>query len=283
MTGDDRVTRRALLGASGGALAAPFALAGDVRADDEEDERPHRRCPEATLRPSMTSCPGSNADGCADDDPETERLRGAVERTIERRYPTVGALLDAGFVPYFDTLVSGESGGYSHWLHPEFVGDDTVLDPGRPEAVLVDDERWRPIGAMFVATRSGERVERPPDVYRGEAEDGGRCSPWHAHAGLPGRFAWWYYRQVYEDAASEGEVLPDCRTPCMLHVWTVSHPEGTYAHDVPPPEYRGGPDAEPAGFETAADPGTDVLGWDALPDDAVPDETPAELFAEWAR
>ena len=52
----------------------------------------------------------------------------------------------------------------------------------------------------------------------------------------------------------------------MMHVWTFPHPESVYAHGAPPQENRGGPPAEPAGFETDATPGEDRLSWKVLPD-----------------
>ncbi len=37
----------------------------------------------------------------------------------------------------------------------------------------------------------------------------------------------------------------------MMHVWTVPHPEGVFAHDAPSPEYRGGtPVADPGSRPT---------------------------------
>ncbi len=278
---DPTTNRRRLLRATGGALTLP--LVGSVRADtDDHEDHDHEdggrgfgRCPDATLEPSMIHCPDASMEGCADDHPETQRLQAAAQETLETQYPTVGALLDQDFLPYFDVLRSSEE-GYSHWLSPEFIDDEGTLDPERPESVLVDNEWWQPIGVMFIATEFGEPVDVPPAVY-GEGEpDPERCSPWHAHVGLPGRVAWWYYRQVYEGDFRRGDVLLPCETPCMMHVWTVSHPDGIYAHDPPPSEDRREP-ADP-GFETDAEPGEDPLEWDHLPDDVVPDRSPEEYL-----
>ncbi len=322
--GDARLTRRALLGAGAGTVA--LSTVGTVQADGERERGLlSGRCPEATLRPSMGHCAGASMEGCADDHPVTIELRAAVEDVLEDRYPDAGALLEAGFKPYFDTL-DGDDDGWSHWLHPEYIGDDAVLDPERPESVLVDNDSWRSIGVMFIATRDGEPISPPPAVYEADDDgwdgpsedddsdanghgdhdhhpDGGddyphddhphdddhhphddhdhhpdgdpdRCSPWHYHAGAPGRLAWWYYRTVYEGSYREGELAPPCRTPCMMHVWTVDHPEGVYAHGGPPPGYREREPADDPGFETDSEPGEDELGWDALPDEEVPDRLP---------
>ncbi len=63
----------------------------------------------------------------------------------------------------------------------------------------------------------------------------------------------------------------------MMHVWTIDHPEGVYAHDAPPAEYREQPPVAEAGFETDANPGTDDLGWDALPEQERPAQLPHEI------
>ncbi|NGM68600.1 hypothetical protein G6M89_06185 [Natronolimnobius sp. AArcel1] len=331
-----RISRRTLLHATGGALAVPAVATGQVAATSNDSSHAGaatlNRCPDATLRPSMGYCAGASTVGCDDDHPVTQELQTSVRETLTDQYDDVGALLSAGFKPYFDTLDVGDEDGWSHWLNPDYIGDDTVLDPGRPESVLVDNTSWRSIGVMFIATRDGDPVD-PPAVYEDdeavwddrnerrtdgdddyeydhhEDEYGGhaahdehehdghdhdsdnsdddhdhgpvghedRCSPWHYHAGLPGRFAWWYYRQAYEQDFADGDLEAPCRTPCMMHVWAVDHPDGVYAHGGPPPDARERPPADNAGFETNAEPGTDELGWDILPDELVPDERPEDL------
>jgi hypothetical protein len=333
--GTSRLSRRTLLRATSGAVALSAVGTAGASGDDGTRGRFSGRCPDATIRPSMGHCAGASTEGCADDHPVTLELREAVAETLETWYPDAGALLEAGFKPYFDTL-DGDDDGWSHWLSPEYIGDDAVLDPDRPESVLVDNDSWRSIGVMFIATRDGEPIE-PPTVYDGEDDfrdsdsedangdpeepddvghgpgdrrdvdhghgdgdghhdgddrhspdheqsddDPDRCSPWHYHAGLPGRFAWWYYRQAYERDFEDSDLEFPCRTPCMLHVWTVDHPDGVYAHDAPPPEYRPREPADDSDLTADATPGEDELGWDVLPDDVVPDRTP-ESFSpgEW--
>ncbi|GAB3667401.1 hypothetical protein [Halopiger thermotolerans] len=312
-------TRRAVLKASSGALALPAVGAGRVRAADGDgsdggplDALPiDEPCPEATLEPSMGHCESATTAGCADGHPATVALREAVQESLETRYPTAGALLDAGYKPYFDTLEYGDD-SWSHWLSPEFIGDDAVLDPERPESVLVDNRSWRSIGVMFIATGSGEALEPPPPVYEGDeavwreetaieygaddrhSESDGpgadeqesrpdRCSPWHYHAGFPGRAAWWYYQQVYERAFADGDLSIPCHTPCMMHVWSVDHPESVYAHDAPPEEYRTQEPADEPGFKTDAEPGTDELGWDVMPDGLVPERPDEPSLLEFRR
>ncbi|WP_226040653.1 hypothetical protein [Natrinema sp. DC36] len=276
---DDRlVSRRALLRASAGTVA--LSAVGSARAggngggEPSVEPRFDRDCSDATLEPGMAHCEGTSMEGCADDHPATTELRSGVAESLETRFPDVSALIDAGFKPYFDTLETGDD-SWSHWLSPDFIGDDEILNPERPESVLVDNESWRSMGVMFIATSGGEPVE-PPAVY-GADESTERCSPWHAHTGLPGRFGWWYYRQAYEREFADGDLEFPCRTPCMLHVWTVDHPESVYAHDAPPQEDRDLSPADDPEFDTDAVPGADELGWDVLPNELVPERTPNEF------
>ncbi|MGM0606204.1 MAG: hypothetical protein ACQETB_11120, partial [Halobacteriota archaeon] len=148
-------------------------------------------------------------------------------------------------------------GDWSHWINPEFISDGSIVDPERPESVLVDHTWWRPIGVMFIATKNGKRVDPPPSTYTDENDDA--CTPWHAHVGFPGRYSWWKYQKAYGHNAT----FP-CRTPWMMHVWVYSHSESVYAHAAP--EERGGPPAEPPGFETEADPDEEEFGPEHLAD-----------------
>ncbi|QSW97818.1 hypothetical protein [Haloterrigena alkaliphila] len=294
--GDDsvNVSRRRLLRASAGTVAVSAVGTGTATASgrDGGGTAPwFDDCPDASLEPTKGHCVEDGMEGCADDHPATVELRSAVQTALEERYPDAGALIDAGYKPYFDSL-DREDDSYSHWLNPEYIGDDALLDPERPESVLVDDETWRSIGVMFVATRNGDAVD-PPAVYGGSdgdattddrpidgtADPAAPCSPWHSHEGLPGRFAWWYYQQAYEREFADGGIGIPCRTPCMLHVWAVDHPESVYAHHAPPPEYRDRDPAAEVGFETDAEPGSDELGWDVLPDELVPERRPDEFAA----
>ncbi|NHN46631.1 hypothetical protein G9464_03345 [Halostella sp. JP-L12] len=278
------VSRRAVLRASSGAvgfsaLAPQVGPGADGRnATDRNVPGRDDRCPDATKAPSMRHCEAAETEGCADDHPETAAIREDVDDALTNDYPDVGTLIDEGFVPYFDLARDGDEGGYSHWLNPEFIGDDSVLDPERPESVLVDNKWWRPIGVMFVGTEGGDPLDSPPAVY--ETEDGRACAPWHYHAGRPGRFAWWYYEQFHEAKFGEWSLQLPCRTPCMLHVWTYPNPEGVYAHGPPPRGNRGGPPAEDPGFDTPATPGEDDLSWAALPDDFVSQVRPAEWIVD---
>lgn len=249
---DGCITRRQVLQGAGVALGATTVATVPATAD-ESGGLHEKNCSESTLRPGMIALDGSIHDVCADDHQATQTLQSEVQTVLEEDYPTVGALLDTGYIPYFDFFTDHP---WAHWLNPEFVGSDDVMDPAQPASILVDNTWWRPIGVMFIATEDGEPVA-PPAVY--EDEETGACKPWHAHVGFPGRYAWWKYRAVYDE-----RVPFPCRTPWMMHVWRYPHEKTIYAHDAP--EDRGGPPAERPGFDTDADPTQEELGVKHLPD-----------------
>jgi hypothetical protein len=223
-------------------------------------------CPDVTVEPNVEHYGDHGLGPCSDDHPDTESLQNAVAESLETNYPTVGALIDDGYVPYFDFVAAEGESGWSHWLNPEYLGNDGVVDPQRPESILVGHRWWRPIGVMFIATRDGGRVDQPPAVY---STDDGACRPWHAHTGVPGLYAWLKYWLTFGDRSLSELTNFPCRTPWMLHVWAYPHPDSVYAHGAPPPGNRGGPPAEDAGFETSAEPGEDLLSPAVLPDALV--------------
>ena len=258
-----RPTRRSLLAATTGVFGA--STMGSAQAATGGRSGGSKRCPEGTLNPSTVPYDEAHAGTCSDDHPETRSLQGKVRDAFERNYPTLGALLADGFVPYFDFLTTSSESGVSHWLKPDYLGDGGIVSPGRPESVLVDHVSWRPIAAMFVATRDGSRVDDPPAVYVDDERDH-ECLPWHAHVGVPGRYAWWKYRLLYVDGLRGASRRLPCRTPWMMHVWAYGHPESVYAHAAPPRDERGVDPAPEVGFETDAVPGEDELQWRMLPE-----------------
>lgn len=257
---EPRLSRRRLLQLSGGTVGL-LGLGSTPAAADGSDY-----CSETTIRPSTVHYDDSIHEVCADDHPKTQSLQADVRASLTEEYPTVGSLIDAGFLPYFDFF---DDGSWSHWLNPAFVGDGSVLDPARPASILVDHTWWRPIGVMFIATANGVSLDPPPTVYA-EGSGTDRCTPWHAHVGIPGRYAWWKYKQAYDRSLMQ---FP-CRTPWMMHVWIYPHSESLYAHSAP--SERGGPPAEDPGFDTDADPDEVELGPEHLPD-AIRDEV-ADLW-----
>lgn len=193
-----------------------------------------------------------HAASCSDDHPDTISLVREVQGELGTSYKDVAALVALGYHPYFDSLVPGGyppgGEGISHWINPNYIDDAFVLDPQRPETIILDGWYW-PIGMMFI-----NDPDVPPEPVYVNA-DGTACSPWHPHTDAPARFGWYYYRAVY-DRELEGEV--PAQTPEMMHVWAVPNPAGVYAaHDYPPREVRNGPPGPlPSYFSEATIPGS---------------------------
>lgn len=288
------VDRRAVLRATAvgaGALAVPGRVTA-AGGDDDGSDRDSGRCPGSQLEPGHTSAPCGSAStrGCPTDREtdeavyeQTSALVEGTRASLKRTYGTVGDLVEYGYLPYFDVASPGSEGGFSHWLNPDYINDTRAKpDPRAPESVVVDNRWWRPIGAMYVATDEGDPVDDPGTLW-GYEHDGGRCSPWHAHDGVPGRFAWWYYRQVYERPDGRFPVSFPCVTPCVMHTWVYPAPAGPHgaSADAPLPGDRGGPPANAAGLDTPADPGAEDLSLSALPEavrrEAMPDRLRREL------
>lgn len=256
------LSRRRILQLSGAVGVAGLGAGRAIAHEDEYDLRDNEYCSETTLRSDMVHYDDSIHNICEDDHPESQALQADVRNGLQQHYPTVGALIDAGFIPYLDFFADRS---WSHWINPAFVGDEATLDPARPESVLVDHEYWRPIGVMFIATRRGKPMDPPPTIYETRTVEGSdlACIPWHAHVGLPGRLAWWKYEKVHHGKAQGKPELP-CKTPWMMHVWIYPHGKSIYAHGAP--DERGGPPAEDPGFATDADPDREDLGPEHLPD-----------------
>ena len=176
---------------------------------------------------------------CDDSHAEVVELVEATRSALAELYPDGPTMMAKGYIPYFDAAVPGGyppgGSGVSHWLNPDYIGDGILLDPTRPESILMD-EWYRPIGAMFIADDGVE----PPPVYVNE--DGSHCHPWHPHTDAPATFSWWFYRTMYRDGPVEAEHDMRQETAEMMHLWTIHNPHGVFAgHDYPPPSSRQGP------------------------------------------
>jgi len=131
------------------------------------------------------------------------------------------------------------------------------------------------MGVMFIATRGGEPVE-PPAAY-GEDESTDRCSPWHAHTGLPGRFGWWYYRQAYEREFADGDLeFPLSNALYAPRLDRRPPRERLRTRRAPARRSRSIARRRPR-IRHRRRPGEDELGWDVLPNELVPERTPNEF------
>ena len=108
-----------------------------------------------------------------------------------------------------------------HYANDEFLLDDAILDPERPEFLMYypTKDGMALAGFMFFVR---ERMERGPQI-------GGPLTVWHYHI--------FSRRRCYrDDIISIGMVwdLKHCKqashkSPEMLHIWLVDHPGGPFA------------------------------------------------------
>ena len=233
---------------------------------------------------------------CTDWPEETiDLVKASREALTSPMYNNPGALLALGYIPYFDVVIPGPGAdGVSHWLNPRYIGDEYYEpNPWRPDSIILDNQWWKPLGPMYIATENGDprwadeegEMMEVRDAW-GYENDCGECFPYHPHDGLPGRFAWWYYRQLHESDYASGDpedlALP-CYTAPMMHAWIYPTPDGPHGDTAgaPPREYR--PDGPPnrPGYPTPATPGEDELSLDVLPDavreTAMPERLEREL------
>ncbi len=175
------------------------------------------------------------------DCPATADLQAAAEEFLVRAYRVA---LERGWDRFdrsrADGFEPGKAGdpNETHFVHLGHSLDDRLLDPEAPEYLMYYPTSDGPllVGMMFMV-RTPE--ERGPQF-------GGPQTVWHYHA--------------YEDPAClqdmrissphdtpSGPVCPEGATagfksPEMLHLWFVDHPEGTYATSMilPPAVLEGG-------------------------------------------
>ncbi len=112
--------------------------------------------------------------------------------------------------------------GVEHFVNADFMEDDVILDPDRPESLVYNTEGGgrRLVAAMYMVAR-GTPLEDVPTI-------GGRLIQWHTHENLcftaEGQVA-----GITDDAGNcpIGLFKPE-PTP-MIHVWIEKHPCGPFA------------------------------------------------------
>ena len=121
-------------------------------------------------------------------------------------------------------------GDDKHYANRAYITDDRLLDPERPEFVIYyDTPSGKRLAGLMYLTR--KRDERGPQI-------GGPLTVWHYHIFhhttclLKGLLA--VARPGDGGVCAEG--IPGQRSPEMLHVWLLGHPEGTFATNMELPD-----------------------------------------------
>jgi hypothetical protein len=113
--------------------------------------------------------------------------------------------------------------GVEHYVNLGFMGDDTILDPDKPES-LVFDTRVSPkrlVAAMYMAT-PGTALTSVPDI-------GGPLTQWHIHNNLCFNAQGHVAGLTKADGSCAGNLQKGPLTP-MIHVWIdKAHPCGQFA------------------------------------------------------
>jgi hypothetical protein len=112
--------------------------------------------------------------------------------------------------------------GVEHYLNFEYMNDDVILDPSRPESLVFDTTVTpkRLVAAMYMM-RPGDSFEDVPDI-------GGPLTQWHIHNNL----CFTTGGQIAGLTDADGQCAPPlvqgALTP-MMHVWLVPNPCGPFA------------------------------------------------------
>jgi hypothetical protein len=152
----------------------------------------------------------------------TPEQRAAANTFVEECYR---AALEHGWYDFKTGLNDGFQLMFEdrrHYENREFILDDRVLDPNRPEFL------------MYYGTPNGKRlsgfmfyVDTP--LGRGP-QPGGNLTIWHYHVWkralclLEGLIS----VGISDEAGSCKEGTPTHRSPEMMHVWLIDHPEGPF-------------------------------------------------------
>jgi len=179
---------------------------------------------------------------CDENRPEVQSVVKGVKHSLSVIYPDITTMEARGYFPYADAPMFGLSGRQGHWINPGYIGDGHVMDPDRPESILVD--KWnRPIGVMFIA----DDPDVPgPDMY--VADNGVPCNGWHYHGEALADAYWYAYKYGYSGDVQNGDLQPPDRTPDLMHVWAfgASACDGPdnfkyqFQHAVPPAQFMPG-------------------------------------------
>jgi len=112
-------------------------------------------------------------------------------------------------------------GDYRHYVNEEHLFDDVVLDCERPEFLMYYGTPQGKVlaGMMFYVARPDERG---PQI-------GGPLTVWHYHVWAKAkclRGGLLVTAEAVDGECAEGE--PRFRSPEMLHVWFLDHPDGRF-------------------------------------------------------
>ncbi len=156
----------------------------------------------------------------------TPEQAAAAERL---RKDSLEAARRNGWLDFDRALADGYElmfGDQAHYVKREFIVDDRVLDPDRPEFLLYfDTPHGKRLAAYMFLVSSPDA--RGPQV-------GGPFTVWHYHMWARPLCLWRRLLVVgmadESGACAEGE--PSRRSPEMIHVWFLERPAGWFSTDM---------------------------------------------------
>jgi hypothetical protein len=112
--------------------------------------------------------------------------------------------------------------GIEHFVHREFMNDDVILDPDRPESLVYNTEGGgrRLVAAMYMV-KPGTPLEDVPNI-------GGALMQWHTHDNL----CYNAQGKIAGITDADGNCPPGLVKPVetpMIHVWIEPHRCGPFA------------------------------------------------------
>ena len=154
--------------------------------------------------------------------PPSAAQRAAAADLVQRCYQ---AAVRNGWLDFEKALADGFIGLFQdrrHYAKWEFVNDDIVLDPDRPEFLMyyAAPEGMQLIGFMFYAS---DRLAHGPQI-------GGPLTIWHYHKWKTATCMRGNVLPIGQ-ALESGRCLtgiPSHRSPEMLHVWLLDRAEGSF-------------------------------------------------------
>jgi hypothetical protein len=146
-----------------------------------------------------------------------------VERSERAAHKKGWEDIEQGLADGF-SMIPGDG---THYFNEEFIMDDRVLDPERPEFLMYYNtpKGRRLVGYMY---RVRDLGDRGPQI-------GGPLTVWHYHV-------WDHVACLRPNKLPTGQpahrgrcqqgLVPSHRSPEMVHVWFIDRPQGPFATDM---------------------------------------------------
>ena len=215
-------------------MACSLALTAATAAHAQSPVPPTGVGPADTVIGSLSGGITAHDYNCDEHNPKVQAIIQGVRDSLTNSFPDITTMIARGYSPYADAPLFGMSGRQGHWLNPGYMEDGHIMDPARPEGILVD--RWnRPIGVMFIE----DQPETPgPDIYTNP--DGSPCNAWHYHSEITADAYWYAYKYGWSNDVQEGDIEPEDRSPDLMHVWRYGDYKYQWQHAAPPADQMPG-------------------------------------------